>query len=232
MRNAVPSVPFSNPPDTLQSLLTSQRRRRRPPGPLGLLRRWADSLRSSRVDERSSADVTTLPPPSRGQALRDAHRNLRERLRAHDAIRRVLPHLAFVERHMARKGSAALHQVPIRVLQRSVEQLAILQRDDESPDEALHMQVLRIRLEEAIDSRGNDPNLAPTACAKAAAAVADEPDLNALDDQAAVVSVVPDAGSSLGASGLPSSAFGDVAVLVVDEPLPRAPRAPRPPRRH
>lgn len=127
---------------------------RRASGPGGMLRRIADGLSALRRDERTSAEMTTLPPPSRGQALREAHRTLRARMKSHPAIRQVLPHLSAVERALAKRGSRALAAMPVPVLRRALEQLAVLQRDDESPAEAMNLRVLRLRLIEAIAMRG------------------------------------------------------------------------------
>ena len=106
---------------------------------------------------RGSADVTTLPPPSRGQALRDAHRTLRQHMRNHPAIRQMMPHLSCIERSLAKRGSAALKRLPVGVLQRGLAQLAVLQDGDAASGEALHLRVLRFRLLEAITVRNNMP---------------------------------------------------------------------------
>jgi len=102
---------------------------------------------------RDPADLTTLPPPGRGQALREAHRTLRQRMRSHPALRQVMPHLYYIERALAKRGSVALLRVPVPVLQRGLLQLAQLQHDNEPPLEALNLRVLRLRLIEAIAVR-------------------------------------------------------------------------------
>ncbi len=104
-----------------------------------------------------AGDATTLPPPSRGQALRDAHRTLRQHMRNHPAIRQVMPHLSVIERSLAKRGSAALRRLPVGVLQRGLEQLAVLQGGERKRDEALHLRVLRFRLMEAVTARSNMP---------------------------------------------------------------------------
>ncbi len=116
---------------------------------------WYDKARwrFAAGGERISADITTLPRPGRGQALRDAHRTLSQRMHSHPAIRRVMPHLSCVERALAKHGSRALRKLPVPVLQRSLVQLALLQRDDEPPLEAADLRVLRLRLMEAIALR-------------------------------------------------------------------------------
>ena len=98
------------------------------------------------------AEASPQPETSRGQALRQAHRALRDRLRAQRDLRRVLPHLYFIERSLARQGSAALLDMPVRVLQRGLQQLARLPAD--SLAERVQFSVLQQRLEEAIQSRG------------------------------------------------------------------------------
>ena len=128
-----------------------------------LLQWWVRALcglgreRGRKTPHRGSADVTTLPPPSRGQALRDAHRTLRQHMRNHPAIRQMMPHLSCIERSLAKRGSAALKRLPVGVLQRALEQLAVLQDGDAASGEALHLRLLRFRLMEAITVRNNMP---------------------------------------------------------------------------
>lgn len=98
------------------------------------------------------APAATPPQPSRGQALRQAHRTLRDRLRTQRELRRVLPHLYFIERALAHQGSAALPELPVRVLQRGLQQLARLPADNLA--ERVQFSVLQQRLEEAIQDRG------------------------------------------------------------------------------
>jgi|GEM_PF-1375050 len=128
-------------------------------GWLARLQRWtqrAGGLRSDSGPGRlppsaaDAAEATTQLPPGRGQALREAHRTLRQRLRSHAALRQVVPHLWYIERSLAKRGSAALQGLPVTVLQRGLQQLALLQHDDEPPREALQLRVLRLRLIEAI----------------------------------------------------------------------------------
>jgi len=121
--------------------------------PLRTLRRLTQGLSRRRDAATNSAEATTLPPPSRGLALREAHRTLQQRLCSHEALRQLMPHLACIERKLAKHGSAALKRVPVPVLQRGLAQLALLQRDDEPPVEAANLRVLRLRLIEAIALR-------------------------------------------------------------------------------
>ncbi|MEK8052442.1 hypothetical protein AACH10_19475 [Ideonella sp. DXS22W] len=103
--------------------------------------------------ERASGELTTLPPPSRGQALRAAWRTLHERMDSRPAMRQVLPHLAAIERALGRHGSRALHKLPVPVLHRGLTQLTLLQGDDDAPLDAANLRVLRLRLIEAIALR-------------------------------------------------------------------------------
>lgn len=102
---------------------------------------------------RASGDITTQPPPSRGQALREAYRTLRKRMDSRPAVRQVLPHLAAIERSLGRHGSRALHRLPVPVLHRGLTQLTLLQGDDDDPLDAANLRVLRLRLIEAIALR-------------------------------------------------------------------------------
>jgi hypothetical protein len=101
------------------------------------------------------AATSMLPqqPPtvveSRGLALRNAHRSLRALLRERPGLRRLMPHLAHIERSLRKHGSRALLRLPVNVLQRGLEQLETLQSDE--PRDALR--ALRTRLVEAIALR-------------------------------------------------------------------------------
>ncbi|NRF68314.1 hypothetical protein HLB44_15075 [Aquincola sp. S2] len=99
------------------------------------------------------ASSTLLPTPtiveSRGQALRTAHRSLRALMRERPGLRRLMPHLAHIERSLRRHGSRALLRLSVNVLQRGLEQLEQLQSDE--PRDALR--ALRTRLVEAIALR-------------------------------------------------------------------------------
>lgn len=121
--------------------------------------------------ERSSGEMTTLPSGGRGQALREAHRELRRQMRRHPALRQVLPHLYFVERSLARHGTAALFDMPLWVMQRALPQLDRLPLDeqpdaqpDEQPDALAHpLHTLRLRLIEAIEVRSLQVAVEPAA---------------------------------------------------------------------
>ena len=78
------------------------------------------------ADERSSAEISTLPSGSRGQALREAHRFLRRQLRRNSAVRAVMPDLRQIEQALAALGSSALLELPIPVLRRGLMQLGHL----------------------------------------------------------------------------------------------------------
>lgn len=104
-------------------------------------------------EQRASGDVTTQPPPSRGQALREAYRTLCQRMDSRPAMRQVLPHLAAIERALRKHGSRALHRLPVPVLHRGLTQLTLLQSDDDDPLAGANLRVLRLRLIEAIALR-------------------------------------------------------------------------------
>lgn len=106
---------------------------------------------------RASGDVTTQPPPSRGQALREAYRTLHLRMNARPVTRQVLPHLAAIERALGRHGSRALRKLPVPVLHRGLTQLTLLQGEDDAPLDAANLRVLRLRLIEAIALRSAPP---------------------------------------------------------------------------
>ena len=78
-------------------------------------------------------------------------------MRNHPAIRRVMPHLSVIERSLAKRGSAALRRLPVGVLQRGLEQLAVVQGGEHNGDEAIHLSALRFRLVEAVTARSNMP---------------------------------------------------------------------------
>jgi hypothetical protein len=120
--------------------------------PLRLLKRLTAGLRRHDAP-RDSGDNTTLPSPGRGQALREAHRTLHARLHSHPALIQLLPHLACIERKLAKRGTRALQRLPVPVLQRGLEQLALLQHEDERPADAVNLRVLRLRLIESIAVR-------------------------------------------------------------------------------
>lgn len=114
---------------------------------------WSRARADADDEQRASGDLTTQPPPSRGQALREAYRTLRQRLDSRPAVRQVLPHLAAIECALGRHGSRALHRLPVPVLHRGLTQLTLLQSDDDDPLDAANLRVLRLRLIEAIALR-------------------------------------------------------------------------------
>ncbi|MBI5258450.1 MAG: hypothetical protein HY855_18230 [Burkholderiales bacterium] len=112
---------------------------------------WLRSTLFGSLDGTTIVPASSSPPllESRGQLLREAHRSLRALIKQHPGLRQVMPHLAYIERALARKGSRALMRVPVAVLQRGLEQLERLQA--EQPRDALR--TLRTRLVEAIALR-------------------------------------------------------------------------------
>lgn len=169
--------------------------------PLKAWQRWAARRRhppSQRNQppqhDPQRSEATTLPEPGRGQALRQAHRALRERMRAQRGLRQVLPHLYFIERSLSRQGSVALLEMPVWVLQRGLQQLSRLPAD--SLTERTQFSVLQLRLVEAIAERSSRAGPPP--------AQADAPDsfMGGLDSQ-------------LGTRGAPHTAAGGLDVREV-----------------
>ena len=124
--------------------------------PLKAWQRWSNQRKvrkaqSADVQDQLRGVLTTQPESGRGQALRAAHRALRDRLNSQRALRRVLPHLYFIERALARQGSVALLETPVWVLQRGLHQLSRLPADNLA--ERVQLSVLQQRLVEAIRMR-------------------------------------------------------------------------------
>lgn len=101
------------------------------------------------VLEPAAAQDTTAPGNSAGEALRRAHAELRDLLDRHPDTRHLMRHLAYVERTIARSGSRAFGQVPAPVLERALEQLEMMLRDEH--DHAIAP--LRERLQRALRER-------------------------------------------------------------------------------
>lgn len=126
--------------------------------PLQAWQRWSAQRRlqrsvraGARAQDHQRSEATTLPEQGRGKALREAHRALRDRMRAQRGLRQVLPHLFFIERALGQKGSVALLEMPVWVLQRGLQQLSRLPAD--SLAERTQFSVLQQRLVEAIATR-------------------------------------------------------------------------------
>ncbi len=99
-------------------------------------------------------DASRLEPPvsrpgSRGEALRQSHLALQALLASEDDARRMLPHLSHLEHSLGRIGSRALTTLPLKVLQRALDQLDMI----ESGQRHEALVPLRLRLEEAIRQR-------------------------------------------------------------------------------
>jgi hypothetical protein len=88
-------------------------------------------------------------PGSRGEALRMAHLALQALLIEHRDARHVLPHLGHLEQALSRHGSRALVDLPLKVLQRAMDQLDTIQ----SGTHAEALMPLRLRVEEAVRQR-------------------------------------------------------------------------------
>lgn len=91
--------------------------------------------------------------PRSGQALRRAHRELRELLGRHPDAPKMLPHLAFIEQGLRRDGSDAIPRLPLSVLHRGLAQLNSVTRDGQGEGLA----ELRRRLGRAIEHRTREP---------------------------------------------------------------------------
>lgn len=182
-------------PSWLQRLKTWQRWPvvRRP-------RRHSDT--DATAQDHLRGEATTLPEHGRGQALRAAHRALRERMRTQRGLREVLPHLFFIERALAQKGSVALLELPVWVLQRGLQQLSRLPAD--SLDERALFSVLQQRLVEAIATRSGRTSPPP--------ARADSPDsfMGGLDSQLGHRSIFSTLPGGLEVSEVPHSVYDDV----------------------
>lgn len=180
------------------------------PGWLASLTEWRRrQLRQPprQSDPANAADAargesTTLPEAGRGQALRLAHRALRDRMRAQRELRRVLPHLYFIERSLARQGSAALLEMPVWVLQRGLQQLSRLPAD--SLDERVTFNVLQQRLVEAIQMRSM------AASRKGGRAESPDSFMGGLDSQMGSRSAVNTSPGGLEVTELPHSAYDDL----------------------
>lgn len=177
--------------------------------PLKAWQRWAEQRKARRpapgskpAHDPQRSEATTLPEPGRGQALRQAHRALRDRMRAQRGLRQVLPHLYFIERSMSRQGSVALLEMPVWVLQRGLQQLSRLPAD--SLAERLQFSVLQQRLVEAIASRSRRASQPP--------ARADAPDsfMGGLDSQLGSRSAFNTAPGGLEVSEVPHSVYDDL----------------------
>ncbi len=199
--------------DSQQSVWAFEAPDQRPaPGwlqPLKAWQRWAAQRKARRPlsDKPSTQDprrgeATTLPEPGRGQALRQAHRALRDRMRAQRGLRQVLPHLYFIERALSRQGSVALLEMPVWVLQRGLQQLSRLPAD--SLAERQQLSVLQQRLVEAIGLRSRKASQPPVR--------AESPDsfMGGLDSQLGNRSAFNTAPGGLEVSEVPHSAYDDL----------------------
>ena len=97
---------------------------------------------------RMAAPASTKPG-SRGEALRLAHMALQALLVEHPDARQVMPHLSHLEQALARQGSRALIELPVKVLQRALDQLDTIQ----SAAQAEALVPLRLRVEESVRQR-------------------------------------------------------------------------------
>jgi len=92
---------------------------------------------------------TSSKPAGRGEALRLGHVALQALLVEHHDARHVLPHLNHLEQALARNGSRALIDLPVKVLQRAMDQLDTITIGSH----AAALVPLRLRVEEAVRQR-------------------------------------------------------------------------------
>jgi hypothetical protein len=98
---------------------------------------------------RMLTTTTSSKGTGRGEALRMGHLALQALLAEHPDARHVLPHLTFLEQALARQGSRALLELPVKLLQRALAQLDTVGGGRQA--EALLP--LRLRVEEAVRQR-------------------------------------------------------------------------------
>ncbi len=93
--------------------------------------------------------TTSSRPGGRGEALRMGHLALQALLVEHRDARQVMPHLSHLEQALGRQGSRALIELPVKLLQRALDQLETIQ----SGAQAEALMPLRLRVEEAVRQR-------------------------------------------------------------------------------
>ncbi len=100
-------------------------------------------------DDSRQQNPGASKPASRGEALRLSHLALQALLHEHRDVRHVLPHLLHLEQALSRAGSRALIELPLKVLQRAMDQLDTI----EAGQQAQALLPLRLRVEESIRQR-------------------------------------------------------------------------------
>jgi hypothetical protein len=131
---------------------------------------WLQDLlrRPVRLERRGLQIHVTLAPPvsvqtlagtvsvmGSGEALREAHMELRALLDQHPKARSTMRHLAFLEKSLRRHGARAFRQeLPVPVLKKCQEQLDLLAAGDSSAGIA----ELRHRLRSAVADRAHEPS--------------------------------------------------------------------------
>ena len=138
-----PAVPLG--PSLWQRLVAALAHLLRPAG--------GDAAPTVHSTEHPATDLAPRPSSGRGRALRAAHRVLRQQFRSHRALCSTLPQLLYIERALARQGTAALQELPVGLLRHGLLQLGQLPWDGpaETAQAALH--TLRLRLLETLDQR-------------------------------------------------------------------------------
>ncbi|HEY6513047.1 MAG TPA: hypothetical protein VI032_13765 [Burkholderiaceae bacterium] len=100
-------------------------------------------------DVSRMAAPTPSKPAGRGEALRLGHLALQALLVGHPDARQLMPHLSHLEQALARQGSRALIELPLKVLQRALDQLETIQ----TAAQAEALVPLRLRVEEVVRQR-------------------------------------------------------------------------------
>ena len=98
---------------------------------------------------RMMTTTSSTRPGGRGEALRMGHLALQVLLVEHRDARQVMPHLSHLEQALGRQGSRALTELPVKLLQRALDQLETIQ----SGAQAEALMPLRLRVEEAVRQR-------------------------------------------------------------------------------
>jgi hypothetical protein len=101
------------------------------------------------VFDASRLEVPNSKTLGRGESLRQGYLALQSLLAQHDDARHVVPHLSHLEHTLARNGSRALTSLPLKLLQRAMDQLDMI--EGTARGEAL--MALRVRVDEAVRRR-------------------------------------------------------------------------------
>jgi hypothetical protein len=116
------------------------------------LRKLARRLGLRGSPRMACASATTLPSDANVLETATLRRALRQLLNQHPDTRRLMRHLGYVERSLARQGARALDEVPVEVLAKALAQLDGIVSNWSDRDLA----ELRSRLAVAIKQRSED----------------------------------------------------------------------------